>query len=522
MTKFAFKEPDLAVVIGSGAGGGTMAYELTRRGHKVVLFEAGRRESLSSFSQNPGEAFGQLTWLEPRSQSGTWDPVKASPTLPAWHCRTLGGTTVHWTAATPRLRPYEMRARSTYGDVAGTSLANWPIEYEELKRWYVVAEKRLGVTRRNGNPGLPASNNFKIMYAGARRLGYKRVHTNYLAINSRARDGRGLCIQQGFCVQGCKAGAKWSTVYTESPRAEATGKLDLRTECLVTRIEHDDSGRATGIVYRDSQGKEQRQKARFICVAGNAIETARLLLLSDSGRFPHGLANASDQLGRNYCHHLTGFVWGIFDRPVSMWRGAVLAGVVEDENIHDPNRGFVGGYHLELVSLDLPTLPLVGLRYGWGRDFASIIDNYRNIAGMLVNGEDMPRPDNRISLSTTLKDPHGLPVAHINCEEHTNDIALRSHAQRQGRRLYEAAGAKRTVVSATPPATHQMGTARMSHDPQSGVTNPYGRTHDVPNLFISDGSVQTTAGAANPTLTIVALVLRQADYISREIGAGRI
>jgi choline dehydrogenase-like flavoprotein len=522
MAKFAFNDTDLVVVIGSGAGGGTIAYELTRRGLKVVLFEAGGRQSLSSFSQNPGEAFGQLTWLEPRSQSGTWDPVKTSPTLPAWHCRTLGGTTVHWTAATPRLRRYEMRARTTYGEVPGSSLADWPIEYEELKRWYVLAEKRLCVTRRNGNPGMPASNNFKVMYAGARRLGYKRVHTNYLAINSRAQDGRGFCIQQGFCVQGCKVGAKWSTLYTEIPRAEATGKLDLRTESLVTRIEHDDSGRATGVVYRDSQGKEQRQKARFICVAGNAIETARLLLLSESARFPHGLANSSDQVGRNYCHHLTGFVWGIFERPVSMWRGAVLAGVVEDENVHDPRRGFVGGYHLELVSLDLPTLPLVGLRYGWGRDFASIIDNYRNMAGMLINGEDMPRPGNRITLSSTLKDPNGLQVAHINCEEHANDIALRSHAQRQGQRLFEAAGAKRTVLSATPPATHQMGTARMSHDPEIGVTNQYGRTHDVPNLFISDGSVQTTAGAANPTLTIVALVLRQADYISREIAAGRL
>jgi len=164
----------------------------------------------------------------------------------------------------------------------------------------------------------------------------------------------------------------------------------------------------------------------------------------------------------------------------------------------------------------------VGLPYGWGRDFASIMDNYRNMAGILINGEDMPRSDNRITLSRTLKDPHGLPVAHVNCEEHPNDIALRSHAQRQARRMYEAVGAKRTLSSATPPATHQMGTARMSKDPGHGVTTPFGRTHDISNLFISDGSVQTTAGAANPTLTIVALVLRQADYIGREISAGRL
>jgi choline dehydrogenase-like flavoprotein len=140
----------------------------------------------------------------------------------------------------------------------------------------------------------------------------------------------------------------------------------------------------------------------------------------------------------------------------------------------------------------------------------------------LINGEDLPRPDNRISLSTTVKDSHGLPAAHVHVEEHWNDTALRAHAERQGQRLYEAAGAKRTVTSATPPSTHQMGTARMSHDPALGVTNAYGRAHDVPNLYISDGSVFTTAGAANPTLTIVALALRQADHIGRAIGAGEV
>ena len=274
------------------------------------------------------------------------------------------------------------------------------------------------------------------------------------------------------------------------------------------------------VIYRDADGKEQRQRARFVCVAGNAVETPRLLLLSESARFPRGLANGSDQVGRNYCHHVLGFVWGVFDQPVRSWRGAVLAGVVEDENDYNPRRGFAGGYHLELAMLDLPTLPLIGLPYGWGRDFASIIDNYRNIAGMLINGEDLPRPDNRISLSSTVKDAHGLPVAHVHCDAHPNDVAMRGHAQQQGKRIYEAVGARRVVFSVTPPATHQMGTARMSTDPALGVTNAYGRAHEVPNLFISDGSVFTTAGAANPTLTIVALVLRQADYIARELAAG--
>jgi choline dehydrogenase-like flavoprotein len=517
MARIAHDDDRAVVIIGSGAGGGTLAHELTHRGIQVVLLEAGKRQSLATFSQVPGEAFGQLTWLEPRTQSGTWTVVQDYPTLPSWTCKTLGGTTVHWTGATPRFRPWELRARSTYGNVAGTSLIDWPVSYEELLRYYERAEQRMVTTRRNGVPGLPASNNFKVMYNGAKRIGYRQVHTGYMAINTRPADERALCIQQGFCVQGCKTGAKWSTLYTEIPRAEATGQLDLRIESRATRIEHGSDGRVTGVVYRDSQGNEQRQKARLVCVACNSVETPRLLLLSESAKYPQGLANSSDQVGRNYCHHVGGFVWGFFHQPVDSWRGTTLAGIIEDETVHEPKRGFVGGYHLELVALDLPTFPQVGLPYGWGRDFASIIEDYRNMAGMFINGEDLPQATNRITLDPTVKDSMGLPVAHVHVDDHSNDIAMRTHAQHQGRKLYEAAGAKRVVHSRQTPATHNMASARMSANPEQGVCNAHGQTHDIPNLFISDGSQFSTPGSANPTLTIVALALRQAEYIEQQM-----
>lgn len=510
------------MIIGSGAGGGTLAHELTRRGIKVVLLEAGKRQSTETFSQVPGEAFGQLTWLDARTQSGSWGVARDFPTLPVWHCKTVGGTTVHWTASTPRLQPWELRAKTEYGGVAGTSVIDWPLPYEELLRYYEIAERRLGVTRRNGMPGLPASNNFKVMYAGAKKLGYTRVHTGHMAINSRVFDGRGFCIQQGFCVQGCKMGAKWSTLYTEIPRAEATGNLELRVECTATRIKHGPDGCVNAVLYKDSQGKEHRQKARAVCVAGNAIETPRLLLLSSSPQFPQGLANSSGQVGRNYCHQITGFVWGIFDRPVYSWRGATLAGVVEDEVANEPKRGFVGGYRMELVALDLPTFPLVGLPYGWGRDFASVMEEYRNMSGMFINGEDLPRADNRITLSSDVRDAHGVPVANVHVDEHANDQAMRKHAQGQMTKMYQAIGAKRIVQGPTPPATHNLCTARMSAHPGDGVTNAWGQAHDVKNLFVSDGSALTTPGAANPTLTIVALALRQAGYIEKQMKAGTI
>ena len=177
---------------------------------------------------------------------------------------------------------------------------------------------------------------------------------------------------------------------------------------------------------------------------------------------------------------------------------------------------------MELVTLDLPTLPLVGLPYGWGRDFASIIENYRNLAGMIINGEDMPRAENRITLNRDVKDAYGLPVANVHVDEHANDQAMRKHAQAQMSRVYDSIGAKRVVLGPTPPATHNTCSARMSADPREGVTNAWGQTHDIKNLFISDGSAMTTSGSANPTLTIVALALRQAEYISREMKAQKI
>ena len=523
MAQIAHDDGNAVVIIGSGAGGGTLAHELTRRGIKVVLLEAGARQSLASFSQNPGEAFGQLTWLEPRTTSGSSTVSQDYPGLPVWTCKTLGGTTVHWTGATPRISPWEVRARSTYGDVAGTSLIDWPIEYAELERYYELAERRLVVTRRHGNPGMPASSHFKVMYNGAKRIGYKRVHTGYMAINTRPADERGFCIQQGFCVQGCKTGAKWSTLYTEIPRAEATGKLDLRIRSRALRIEHGQDGRVNGVVYRDEKGSEQRQSARLVCVACNSIETARLLLLSESARYPHGLANSSDQVGRNYCRHTGGFVWGVFDQPIRFWRGATLAGLVEDETKHEPKRGFAGGYHLELAALDLPSLPLAGFPCTlWGRELGFLIDHYDRMAGMFINGEDLPRATNRITLNAAVKDGFELPVANIHFDEHENDGAMRAHAQRQGRALYEAVGAIRTAASRQTPATHNMCTARMSKDPRDGVVDAHGRSHDVPNLFISDGSALSTPGSANPTLTIVALALRQAEYIAGQMSARNI
>jgi len=520
--KFDLNDDSVVVVVGSGAGGGTLATDLALKGIKVVCLEAGKRHEIEDFINDEWASFEQLAWKDMRTTSGSWRVAKDFPNLPAWIVKAVGGSTIHWAGASLRFQEHEFKAKSVYGDIPGANLLDWPISLQDLEPYYEKAEYRMGVTRTHGIPGLPGNNNFKVLEAGAKKLGYTNVHTGRMAINSEPRDGRGACLQIGFCFQGCKSGAKWSTLYAELPKGEATNNLEVRPECHVTRIEHDKSGKVTGVIYRDKDGVEQRQRARIVAVAGNSIETPRLLLLSESSVFPNGLANSSGQVGKNYMRHMTGSVYAIFDKPVRMWRGTTMAGIVTDESRHDPSRGFVGGYEMETISIGLPFMAAFLDPGAWGREFTSALDSYEYMAGMWLVGEDMPQESNRITLSDSVKDQWGNPVANVHFDDHPNDIAMRNHAYKQGAAIYEAVGAVRTFPTTPYPSTHNLGTCRMSENPRDGVCNKWGQTHDIKNLFISDGSQFTTGGAENPTLAIVALAMRQADYIADQMSKGNI
>jgi choline dehydrogenase-like flavoprotein len=514
MATYDLNDDSVVVIVGSGAGGGTLGNELAQKGVSVVILEAGGRYDIADFVNDEWASFVQLAWKDPRTTSGTWRVAKDFPTLPAWIVKAVGGSTVHWAGASLRFNEHEFKARTTYGNVPGANLLDWPITLADLAPYYTRAENKMGVTRTNGIPGLPGNNNFKVLEAGAKKVGYKTVHTGNMAINSQPRDGRGACQQIGFCFQGCKSGAKWSTLYTEIPKGEATGKLEVRPNAMVVRIEHDDSGKVTGVIYIDDKGQQQRQKARIVCVAGNSIESPRLLLNSASAKFPDGLANSSGQVGRNYMRHTTGSVYAVFDKPVHMYRGTTMAGIIRDESRFDASRGFVGGYELETLSLGLPFLAAFIEPGGWGRGLTSALDDYSNMAGLWIVGEDMPQEGNRITLDPTVKDKNGLPVASVHFDDHPNDVHMRNHAYRQGAAIYEAVGATRTFPTPPYPSTHNLGTNRMSDKPRDGVVNKLGQTHDIKNLFVSDGSQFTTGAACNPTLTIVSLAIRQADTIA--------
>ncbi len=514
MSKYAFDDDSVVVIVGSGAGGGTLANELCQKGFKVVLLEAGQRQSPATFRNEEWFAFNQLAWLDKRTTSGNWQIAKDFPNLPAWICKTVGGTTVHWAGASLRIQEHEFKAKTHYSNIAGANLLDWPITLAELEPYYAKAELKMGVTRTNDIPGLPGNNNFKVMYNGATRIGYKTVNTGRMAINSRPRDGRSACWQLGFCLQGCKSGAKWSTLYTEIPHAEATGRLDLRPESMALQIHHDQSGKATGVLYADKAGNHQVQKARMVCVAGNSIETPRLLLNSSSSMFPNGMANSSGQAGKNYMRHTTGSVFGIFKQPVHMYRGAVMAGIISDEAELNTKRGFTGGFEFETISLGLPFTAAFLKPNGWGRAYTEQLEQFSKMAGMWIVGEDMPQESNAVTLNASEKDKFGLPIPNVHYDDHLNDLAMRNYAFKRGAAVYDAVGAVKTIEMPPYPSTHNLGTCRQSEKARDGVCNKWGQTHDIKNLFISDGSQFTTSTAENPTLTIVTLAIRQADYIA--------
>ncbi len=517
MNTFKLDNNEVVVIIGSGAGGGTLGNALAQQGIDVVCLEAGRRLNLSDIVNDNAEMFGKLSWLDERISEG-----EVVPGFPLWTCKTVGGTTVHWTAACPRFEEFEIQTKSLYGDIPGSNIADWPLDYTELVKYYEQAEKLLGVTGTNDIPMLPENNNYKVMKAGAKNIGYSKTNTNHMAINPHARDGRPGCIELGFCSAGCAVGAKWSTLYTEIPRAEATGHYELRSESMVTRIHTDNESRVKAVEYVDAKGKIRVQKARLVCVAGNAVETTRLLLNSGNTRFPDGLANSSDQVGRNYMRHVAVASFGDMPGPVDMYKGAQIAGTIRDEVRHDPDRGFSGGFQFHTLPASPDALLKLTMHGKWGKEVTDVMKRYRNLAGLMAFGEDLADSENRISLHADRKDQHGLPVPIVRYLSHANSKAMAKHAQAKSEELYRSLGATKVISNPLMFASHNMGVARMGKDPNSSVTNSWGQSHDIDNLFVSDGSLFPSAGSANPTLTIIALVLRQAEYIHSGLREGSI
>jgi choline dehydrogenase-like flavoprotein len=520
MTKFERTDTDVVVVVGSGAGGGTAANELTAKGVKVVLLEAGQPLAKEDFVNWERASFEQLSWTDTRTSSGTFGLARSHPGNVAWMARGLGGTTNIWTGVALRMQQHELHAKSVYGDVAGADLADWPVTFDDLAPYFDAAEERMGVSGVGGRPRLPANNNYKVIANGARRAGFEQIDTGPLAVNSVPFDGRPATIQDGFATQGDKGGARWSTLVAEIPQALASGLLEIRTDSQATRLIEADDGRITHVEYIDSEGNLDRQAARLVVVAAGAVETPRLLLMSESRRSPDGVGNSNGLVGRFYMRHVTGSVFGVFEKEVRMYRGESMAGIVADNATHEPDRGFVGGYHLEQICKTPGAYAVNGDPLLWGDELARRMANYIKTSVLWICGEDLPRRDNRVSLNWASSDRHGLPVPHIHYDDGENEVAMREHAYAAGRRIYEAVGAEEVIVAPPYPSGHNLGTCRMGVDDEVGVVDKWGRVFGNSNLLISDTSIFTTSGCANPTLTLVGLVTRQIEWAVEQMRSG--
>ena len=342
------------------------------------------------------------------------------------------------------------------------------------------------------------------------------------AILTRDYDGRRACINCGPCDLGCPTGAKASTDITYWPKALASGAR-LETRARVREITVGPDGRVDGALYHDREGRLREQKARAVVLAANGIGTPRLLLNSRSARFPDGLANRSGLVGRNLMFHPYAFVRGVFDRPLGGYRGPIGCSIISQEFYEtDPSRDFVRGYSFQVARGLSPIASALGGSIGgpvpWGRGHRRAYDDeFDRTITIAIIGEDLPEPGNRVDLDPSLTDGHGIPAPRVSYTLSENSRRMLDHGIARAGEALDAAGAHRVSVNPLlrPGGWHLMGTARMGRDPATSVVDAEGRCHDVPNLYIVDGSVMVTCAGVNPTSTIQAVALHIADGIIR-------
>ena len=508
------EEIDIAI-IGVGSAGGVLCQRLARAGFKVVGFESGPFWDTERDWVSDEAGSHKLYWTEPRITGGE-NPIALGANNSG---NGVGGGSVHWAGFTPRLHPsdFEIYTRDGVG-------VDWPMKYEELKPYYELLEKEIPVSgplhypwgdphgySYSSHPPHAVSN---ILAKGCSELGIGVVQGGPVAIVNGSYGDRPHCIYRGFCIQGCKVGAKQSTLISHVPDALICG-AEIRDFCMVSRINMAD-GRVSGVTYFDRTGQERVQKTKLVIVCGYAIETPRLLLNSACPGHEHGLANSSGLLGKYLMVQAGNVVMGRFDELVRMYKGPPAHTLTEEFYETDPKRDFARGFAVQTVG-PLPIAfgkQMVAAKGAWGWGLRRAMMDYNHWAPVGVLGEILPWPDNRVEVTQDKKDRHGLPVAKITFSLKDNDKRLIKFAVQKTKEIMWAAGATEVVQESR--FAHLVGGARMGTSVKNSVVDKFGGAHDIPNLFICDGSVFPTQGSANPGLTIQALAARTADYLIRE------
>ncbi|MDO9396134.1 MAG: GMC family oxidoreductase [Herbiconiux sp.] len=518
------------LVIGAGAAGAAVVWSLARRGLDVLCLEQGDWVPPEQIPKNHAdwEVRGRHYWNpSPGKRRGAADyPVTNLGENPVdvYMYSAVGGSAIGYGAHFWRFEPSDFKAK-TLDDFG----VDWPIDYDDLVPYYEVNEQMMGMSGAGGDPVQPGRPGVPLPPIPIGRQGERWIDgfdtlgwywwAQSQALLSEDYKGRPACVNRGFCAFGCPSGALAVPSNTYWPEALAAGAR-LKTNARVREVTVDERGEARGALYYDEHGALREARAKIVVICGNGVGTPRLLLMSKSDRFPNGLANSSGQVGRNFMPHVQTMVIGHFPEPTDAdhgaWGGTVSSRhFYETDEANDYKRGFtmvaMRGY--SPLNTALATAP-------WGEGHHEALEHHLNHeATIWVCGDDAPEEHNRIELDEVNLDEFGLPGVTTYYTLSENSKRLGADGVRRATELAYAAGADsvRTTGFDSILGWHLLGTARMGADPATSVVDADNRAHDVPNLFIVDGSSFSTGGAVNPTHTIQALALRAADRIAEAL-----
>ena len=529
------------VIVGSGAAGGVMAKELSTAGFDVVVLEQGPYRRQHEFHHDElGHWFGGTLMGSMEDHPHSFRKTEDDDAIPAslvpnlFYAKGVGGSSVHFTANFWRLHEVDFRERSQLGPISGTGFTDWPITYDELEPYYTKVDWEIGVSGAPGPldpprsrpypvPPMPVKSSGVLLERGAKRLGLNPFPAP-MAILSQPHNGRAGCIHCGFCQgYGCEVGAKSSTLAAMIPLAEATGRCEIRPESVVHRIEMGANNRVREVRYYDRDGNEQAQRAKAVVLCANGAETARLLLMSETNGSSEGLANSSGKVGKYLMFNAQSFAWGVFEHPLNEFKSVQVTRIVHDFYDSDPARGFYGGGGIDAR---FGVGPMFFALFdavppgdsSWGPEYKQRLREYYTHSTMInTHTTSLPLESNNITLDPNLKDKWDRPAVRLTYKDHPDDIATATFLQDRAMEILDAAGARRSwrvPVGESTIGAHLLGTCRMGDDPAESVVDRFHRTHDIPNLFLCDGSSMVTSGRGQPTMTIQALAFRAAEHIA--------
>ena len=499
------------VIVGTGAGGGTLACRLAEAGFSVVGLEAGPWfRPLEDFASDEAEQT-KLYWTDDRISTGK-NPLQLGSNNSG---KAVGGSTVHFAMVSLRFRPEWFKSRTLLGYGA-----DWPLDWREMWQYYAEVEDALKIAGPVSYPWGPKRPRYPYrahelnaaalaLAEGCEALGIAWTETPIATLSAP----RGLahpCAYRGFCVTGCSTNAKQSALVTWIPRAVAAG-AEIRDLAMVGRVEVNDADRATG-VHHYRNGEWRFQRARNVVVAGYAIETPRLLLNSATSRFPQGLANSSGLVGKYLTVQANQAVWGLSEKEIRAYKGPPSLALTEHWNYND-KKDFFGGY-CYMSQGPLPQLwaNTQATAHGlWGEKLMTAMQDYNHQVGLKIVGEMLPQEGNSVTLAEE-KDQYGLPIARVEYSWCDNDKTLINHSLRFMTSALQAIDVT-GIWQQTDDTCHMNGTARMGDDRRTSVVDADCRSWDIRNLWICDGSVFPTVGGVNPSLTIQAVACRTADRI---------